>query len=371
MTPQTNSGDVTNRDDIITQADAGRGWPRPPRIHGEGPRLADRCEGQIVTALKQAAQAALPNDDVAPQTWGSPAVIGIGDDAAVLPAGLGRTVVTTDSMVLGLDWRDDWSAPSDVGVKVVAQNLADVMAMGAEPYGVVCSIAAEPETRIEWLEHVYAGMASELTRNSAVLLGGDVSGAAAGSVVLTVTALGFLVEDSQPFRRNAALAGEALVVSDPVGRSGAGLTWLLEHANELNSFTPDALATPALADAVAWHRAPRPRPAVQQARTAGVRCAMDVSDGLSTDAARLARASDVNLDLDEGALRRMAEPLRDVVGERAFEHVLASGEEHVLLATCAADAIPASWTRIGTVRDGAGVTMNDRPLPQTGWSHFR
>lgn len=102
----------------------------------------------------------------------------------------------------------------------------------------------------------------------------------------------------------------------------------------------------------------------------GVRCALDVSDGLVRDAGRLARASGVCVDLDGAALTRMAAPLAAVVGEDALECVLAGGEEHCLLGTCHPAAVPAGWHVIGRVRAGAGVTFDGRTLPPRGWDHF-
>ena len=140
---------------------------------------------------------------ITPHLAAAGAEIGPGDDAAVLPRATGRTVVTTDSMVLDLDWRDDWSSAHDVGVKVIAQNLADVVAMGARPTGVVVALATEERTRVDWLVELTDGMADELRRAGCGSLGGDLSGAPAGTVVITVTALGellSLIHISEPTR---------------------------------------------------------------------------------------------------------------------------------------------------------------------------
>ncbi|NHA68159.1 AIR synthase related protein, partial [Phycicoccus flavus] len=74
--------------------------------------------------------------------------VGPGDDAAVLAAPSGSVVATTDGMVAVRDWRDEWSTGYDVGVKLAAQNLADVAAMGARPTGLLVSLVADPATPV-------------------------------------------------------------------------------------------------------------------------------------------------------------------------------------------------------------------------------
>lgn len=309
---------------------------------------------------------------IAPHLRLADAELGPGDDAAVLTRRDARTVVTTDSMVSELDWRDDWSSPFDVGVKVVAQNLADLAAMGARFSGIVTALATDTNTRADWIVELTRGMSDELRRAGAGVgsFGGDLSGAPPKATVITLTALGYLEPGEEPFLRSRARAGEVLVVSDPVGRSQAGLLALL------GKVAADARHEQIRRECVAVHRAPRPRYPVGQARAAGIRCAMDVSDGLSTDAGRLAEASQVVLDLDEHALRQMAGPLVDWLGEDlAMKCVLSSGEEHALLATCAPDKVPTGWLVIGEVAEpavgaAAGVTMNGQQVWPQGWEHF-
>lgn len=320
-----------------------------PRVGGNTATVADVGEAGVLAAIT-------------PHLTPADAEIGPGDDAAVLPTSTGRTVVTTDSMVLGLDWRDDWSSPHEVGVKVIAQNIADVEAMGARPTGVVVALACEPGTHVDWLVELTEGMADELRRAGCGALGGDLSGAAQGTAVITVTALGDLPPGAPVLRRDAARVGEVLVVSDVLGRSHAGLLLLQGEVK-----ADDEAAG---LECMRWHRAPRPRHVVQEALDAGTRCAMDVSDGLGRDAGRLAAASHVRIDLDRPALEVMARSLRPVVGTRALECVVSGGEEHAVLATCARERVPSGWHVIGVVTAGEGVWLGDERVDERGWSHY-
>ena len=350
----------------------------PSRLTGLGPRLRDLSEEDILSSiLTRPVQRDSFGDAFSAATCQlGRGRVGVGDDAAVLAEASGRTVVTTDSMVGGLDWRDDWSSPRDVGRKLITQNIADVVAMGARPCGVVIGVAAEPGTRLRWLQDLYVGVFDELSRCEAELFGGDLSSAPPGCVVLSVTALGVLHSQEGPFLRSAARVGERVVLSGPVGRSQAGLSWLTQHwgdsatghtDGDIERIDPGGLA----GECVRWHRAPQPVFDLGPARRANIQCAMDVSDGLSTDATRLAAASNVRVDFEAASLDALAQGFAGVVPagcERTA--VLSSGEEHVLLATCKPDAVPDSWIPIGWVKEGSGISVDGQPLRACGWQHF-
>lgn len=99
-------------------------------------------------------------------------LLGPGDDAAVIAAGDGRFVATTDAMVRGLDWLDEWSSGADVGRKCVAQNLADVAAMGAIPAGLLISLQADRRTAVDWAADLARGIASAAAAAGCPVLGG-------------------------------------------------------------------------------------------------------------------------------------------------------------------------------------------------------
>lgn len=305
----------------------------------------------------------------------SPVRIGPGDDAAVLDVA-GPVVVSTDTVVEGFDFRRDWSSAHDVGVKVAAQNLADIAAMGARPLALVVSLAAPSDLPGGWATGLADGLEDECARAGAHVVGGDVS--EAGEIVITGTAIGVL--GGPALRRGGARPGDVVAVAGRLGDSAAGLALLLADRAE---------AFPAL---VAAHVAPRPPyPAGPAAAAAGAHSLIDTSDGLLRDAARLAAASGVVIDLDPAALDpsvldpdgdpARAATLLDSPGE-ALTWALTGGEDHAMLATFAPDAVlPPAYRVIGRVLpeggsgpggpEAPGVLVAGRPWSgRPGWTHF-
>lgn len=294
---------------------------------------------------------------------GPQVLLGPGDDTALLGVPGGRVLATVDAMVRGQDWRQEWSSAADVGHKLTAANLADIAAMGGSATGLLVMLAADPVTPMSWVRGLTDGVVAEAAQVGASLIGGDLSSAPPGVVVVSMTALGELAT-GDPVRRDGARPGDLLAVAGTLGRSAAGLRLLLAG-------TPQAAP-----DLVAAHR--RPTPPYHQgpaAALAGARSMIDLSDGLSRDADRIARASGVALAVDGACLRRYAEALGPALtGADAMASVLHGGEEHALLATFPAApprcALPAGWTVIGRVERGSGVWLDADPLPVGGWDHF-
>ena len=290
----------------------------------------------------------------------SAALLGPGDDAAVLAAADGRVVVSTDVLVEGVHFRLDWSTPHQVGRKAVAANLADVAAMGAVPTGLVVGLAMPGRTSVSTVDDLVDGMWEEAEHAGAGIVGGDVVRSA--ELVVSVTALGDL-QGRAPVTRAGARMGDVLGLCGRLGWSAAGLAVLRRGFR-----SPLGV--------VGAHRVPEPPyGAGPQAAAAGATAMIDVSDGLLADAGHLADASSVSIDIDSAALpvpSRLAE-VASALGANARHWVLTGGEDHALLASFPAGvALPAGWTAFGVVREGHGVTVDGEPyevLP-AGWEHF-
>lgn len=304
-------------------------------------------------------------------------ILGPGDDAALLSAPSGAVVLTTDSMIRGRDWRDDWSAPEEVGRKVVAQNLADIAAMGAVPTGLLVALAADPSTEVEWAIGLTTGIAAAAAEAGAPVLGGDLSSAGAGTVLVAITAMGDLGGHAA-VRRDGARVGDVVACRGSLGRSGGGLHLLLAGRGRTHLDPPLAADADELTRAVdELSRAHRrtehvPWRAGAEAAAGGATAMIDLSDGLVRDLGRVAAASGVRVELDGAALSDAATgALTIALGvEEARRQVLSGGEEHSLLATFPVGAVPEGWRVIGRCTEGAGVVVDGVEPSVTGWDHF-
>jgi thiamine-monophosphate kinase len=305
------------------------------------------------------------------------AVVGVGDDAAVLPAPDRRVVASTDLLVEGRHFRLDWSTAEDIGVKAAAQNLADIAAMGAVPTALLFGLAIPGDVAVAWVLGVTRGMVAECERAGASIAGGDITGA--GTVMLAMTALGDLV-GVEPVTRAGARPGDVVAISGPVGRSAAGLALLQAgHAGDHSSANvpgPGATQRDAeLAELITAHRRPQPDyQAGPLAAAAGATAMIDVSDGLVADLGHVAAASGVCLELRTARLpgAQVLKAAAAVLGTDWLEWALAGGEDHALAATFPEKGVvPETWTVIGNARQGHGILVDSASWRGAGgWDHF-
>jgi thiamine-monophosphate kinase len=280
-------------------------------------------------------------------------LLGPGDDAALVSAGDGRTLISTDVLVQGRHFRLDWSTPRDVGRKAIAQNAADIEAMGGRPTAFVVGFAAPGDTPAAQVDALVDGMWDEAGRIGAGIAGGDL--VSCPQWVLSVTVLGDLGGRAAVLR-SGAKAGSLIAVAGQLGRSAAGYSlW----QNGIGGF--DELRR--------RHLVPEP-PYGQGAAAAagGAQAMIDVSDGLIADLRHVAEASGVGIDLSTAALGADRDALAaaaDAVGGDPLAWVLAGGEDHAL-AACFAGPAPAGWRVIGSVLDGPARVLVDG----AGWSGY-
>jgi thiamine-monophosphate kinase len=289
----------------------------------------------------------------------SDVALGPGDDGAVVVAADGRVVVSTDMLVEGRHFRLDWSTPHDVGRKAVAQNAADIEAMGARVTAFVVGFGAPSETAAAQVNALADGMWDEAARVGANIVGGDL--VASPQWVVSVTVLGDLAGRA-PVLRSGARPGSQLAVAGQLGCSAAG--YALWH-NGIDRF--EELRQRHLV----------PQPPYRQGRVAadaGAQAMIDVSDGLVGDLRHVAEASGVAVDLSTEALgvdRELLAGAADTVGVDPWSWVLGGGEDHALVAAFAGP-VPAGWRVIGRILDGpADVLVDGAPWRgYAGWQSF-
>ena len=288
-------------------------------------------------------------------------LLGPGDDAALITAADGRVLASTDILIEDVHFTMEWSSAFDLGRRAAAQNFADIAAMGGRPTALLVGVAAPNVVRPQWFSDFARGLQYECDLVGASVIGGDLS--AGAKVMISVTALGSL-QGRAAVTRSGARAGDVIAIAGRLGWSVLGLT---------------ALQREVAADAqlLAAYRVPSPPySAGIDAALAGATAMIDISDGLLADAAHIAAASGVTLDLDAGALApdHAVENGAAQLGIDALDAILIGGEDHALLATFpSTTALPASFRRIGRVlvRGEQRVLVDGMARPgRQGHDHF-
>lgn len=311
------------------------------------------------STLRQLGEFAVIDRLVAGRRQPAAVTLGPGDDAALVTTGDGSVVVSTDMLVQDRHFRLDWSTPHDIGRRAIAQNAADIEAMGARPTAFVVGFGAPGQTATAQVDALVDGMWDEAERVGAGIAGGDL--VSCPQWVISVTALGEL-DGRSPVCRAGAEPGALIAVAGELGRSAAGFDlW----RNQVGGF--DELRR--------RHAVPQP-PYGQGAVAAagGAQAMIDVSDGLIADLRHVAEASGVGMDVSTAALaadRDAVAAAAAAVGVDAWPWVLTGGEDHALVA-CFPGPAPAGWRIIGRVLDGpARVLVDEREWSgPAGWQSY-
>lgn len=286
-------------------------------------------------------------------------LLGPGDDGAVVAAGDGRVVVSTDMLVQDRHFRLDWSSPCDVGRKAIAQNAADIEAMGASPTAFLVGFAAPADTSAAEVSALADGMWAEAELIGAGVVGGDL--VSADQWVVSVTVLGDLAGRA-PVLRSGARPGAVLAAVGDLGRSAAGYALLRNGLAEFDGFRRRHLA---------------PRPPYGHgvlAAESGALAMIDISDGLVADVQHIADASGVTIELSTDALRPEHAALAAAaarVGADPWSWVFGGGEDHALVAAFRG-SIPTGWRVIGRVLEGPARVLVDGAewRGDAGWQSF-
>lgn len=300
------------------------------------------------------------------------AAVGIGDDAAIV----GDQVITTDLLIEDVDFTR--ATPVElVARKSLAVNLSDLAAMGALPsFGVVG--LGIPAWMDEPLDRFLVSLAETARRYDFDLVGGDLS--RSQQFVVSITALGQV--QGKAMLRSGARPGDRVYLSRPIGASAAGL-YLLQHGWSSAGEPPDQssyIQREFAAAAIRRHLDPEPEIALglELARMPSTTACIDLSDGLSSDLARLCEASGAGADIEKARLPVFADLLAagGTLGIHPVDAVLHGGEEYALLFTSSLrEAELSSRLRrpvyaIGRIVERPGVRLDGQPLEARGWDHF-
>ncbi|MFH0863307.1 MAG: thiamine-phosphate kinase [Candidatus Altiarchaeota archaeon] len=293
------------------------------------------------------------------------AVVGVGDDAAVLKYTKERyQLFTTDMLCDGDHFRRDWASPEQIGMKAMEVNVSDIAAMGGLPTYAVISISLTHDTSVEFMDRLYKGLYHVADKYDLNIVGGDTTHA--DMMVINVSMLGEVEKDRLCLRSDAKV-GDLICVTGDLGKSAAGLELLKGGMRgELTAYL-------------------EPKCRLKEARKIShyANAMIDVSDGLASEVNHICHMSKVG-----GLVRKEDIPISKStiesahkVGKDPYDYALNGGEDFELVFT-----VPQAYlgkvahidcpvTVVGEIvekRQGLTIESCGRKKPlKGGYDHFK
>lgn len=286
--------------------------------------------------------------------------LGVGDDCALMsiPDGY-ELAITTDTMVEGVHFFAGGD-PKQLGYKLLAVNLSDLAAMGAEPVSVTLALTVS-EVNEDWLKAFSEGLLGLANQVSVDLIGGDTT---SGSLTLTVQALG-LVPQGQAMLRSTAKVGDLIFVTGCLGEASLGLK--IEKGYPCSS--PDR----------ALKRFHQPVPRVKEGlaiRDYATAC-IDLSDGIASDLKHILEKSAVGARIDWEKIPLSKEVDEYIKSTGDWQIPLSAGDDYELCFTVSPDKIDliqSGFTQVGVIEAEAGLRIQrfgvTEELVVKGFEHF-
>lgn len=286
--------------------------------------------------------------------------LGIGDDCALMSAPKGyELAITTDTMVEGVHFLAGTDA-KQLGHKLLAVNLSDLAAMGAEPVSVTLALTL-PEVNESWLEAFSKGFLGLAGQYSLDLIGGDTT---SGHLTLTVQAIG-LVPENKAMLRSSAKVGDLVFVTGCLGQGGLGL----KIAQGYHCNKPDK--------ALKHFHQPVPRVKEGLAIRDIAGACIDLSDGIASDLKHILDNSSVGATLDWHKMPMSEEVKAYVQHTNDWSMPLSAGDDYELCFTVGpdkVDSIGIACTQIGVIEKQPGLRLQrsgvTKELAVTGFEHF-
>jgi len=247
----------------------------------------------------------------------APGAFGLIDDAALLNHTNDDLVVTTDAIVEGVHFLPD-DPPDTIARKALRVNLSDLAAKGAVPAGFVLTLALR-EAKEQWLSPFARALGEDATAFGCPVLGGDTV-STPGPLMISITAFG-RVPPGRMVRRTGAKPGDRIAVTGSIGDAALGLRVLKGQGDGFDTSSREFL--------IQRYRVPQPRNALAVAIREHASAAMDVSDGLAGDLAKLCKASGVSaaINLVDVPLSEQARALV-AKGSSSMEAIVSGGDDY-------------------------------------------
>jgi thiamine-monophosphate kinase len=278
----------------------------------------------------------------------APGALGLADDAAILvpPPGC-DLVLTTDGVIAGVHFLAD-DPPGHIARKALRMNLSDLAAKGAAPIGFLLSIALPEGTTESWVAAFAAGLGEDIKHYGCPLFGGDTDHTP-GPISVSIAAFGKIPHGSM-LRRTTAKQGDVIAVTGTIGDAALGVL-LRRDENVGDEWRLSEAFRMHLRDR---YLLPQPRGVLAAALRDYASSAMDVSDGLAGDLAKMCRASGVAAEIDVASV-----PLSDAAraalaaDDRLIERILTGGDDYEILSTFS----PAKFEAFRAAAAEAGVSV--------------
>ena len=333
-------------------------------------KVSDIGEFGLIARLAKMAQKFAAKDTAAFQQL----LVGIGDDAVAYFPDNEIQLATVDSLVQDVHFSFSYMTWQELGWKSIAVNLSDIAAMGGFPHYALVSLGLPPDTEVEDVAALYRGMFEIAGKFGLAIVGGDT--VSSPVVFVSVTVIGSAGERKRGMlRRSAAKPGDKIAVTNSLGASVGGLKMLQAGLKFSPKYTEQLRRA---------HLLPEPRVIEGQLLIAkGVRCGMDVSDGLIGDLAHICAESKVGARINV-ELVPVSPAVPACFGERGLEMALTGGEDYELLFTASPTvmskvlkAMPCAVTVVGeiTTEKIGKVHLADKKgkpftIKKAGWDHF-
>ncbi|MDQ0160617.1 thiamine-phosphate kinase [Alkalibacillus salilacus] len=257
---------------------------------------------------------------IKPKSYRQPSVIkGFGDDGAVIKPPVGHElVIVTDAMVEDVHFSLDYMSLYEVGYRVLAANISDLIAMGSRPLYYLVSLTVPSHYQVQDMTLLYEGM-GELAKEAHMdLIGGDTTGGS--QLMISITAYGSVLPQYKRLRQHAK-PKDIVFTTGYLGEAGYGFDLLQKNPSHSNRFANQ-------------HKQPKLRLAFTYVSENLTRLALnDISDGIATELNELAEASQVNITIEADALP-IHPDMQHLSKNKQLKYALTAGEDFELVGTC-------------------------------------